>query len=103
MRATASGGHGVWGVLPVAKFLPGLELEGDLLPGQHLSPLADVVRVVRARAVHVGDGVCAAAVRQRHPVERSREKQIDVFTHLYPNGSTLNFPMQSWPDTGTLS
>ena len=52
--------------VPVTELLPGLELKGDLLPWQDLSPLADVVGVIGARPVRVGDGVGAAAVRQRH-------------------------------------
>lgn len=61
-------GDGRTGV-PVTEFLTGLELERDLLSWQHLPPLTDVVGVIGSRALDVGDGVRAAAVRQRHPVE----------------------------------
>ena len=62
------GDHGVKNTssVPVTELLPGLKLKGYLLPRQDLSPLADVVRVIGARPMHVSNGVCAAAVRQRH-------------------------------------
>ncbi len=54
--------------VPVAEFLAGFKLKGNLLPRQHLSPLADIVSVISSWAVDIWDGVCTTAVRQRHPV-----------------------------------
>ena len=53
----------------MTQFLTGLKFKWDLLPRQHLSPLADVVRVVCSWPMHVRDGVGAATVRESHPVE----------------------------------
>lgn len=39
--------------VPVAEFLAGFELKGNLLPRLHLSPLADIVRVISSRTVDV--------------------------------------------------
>lgn len=68
----------IGGCSPVSQFLSGLKLEGDLFPRKHLSPLAHVVRVVCAGALHVRDGVHATAVRQRHPVFTPRKHTATV-------------------------
>lgn len=56
-------------LLPVSQFFPGLKLKWDLLPWQHLSPLADVVCIVGLRPMHIRYGVSTTAVRQRHSVD----------------------------------
>ena len=84
----AGGVKNTLSAVPVTQLLTGLELKGDLLPWQDLSPLADVVRVIGARPVHVSDGVGTAAVRQRHP--EAEQGTPDVFRHFLPQTPAVN-------------
>lgn len=79
---------------PVSQFLSGLKLEGDLFPRKHLSPLAHVVRVVCAGALHIRDGVHASAVRQRHPVFTARKHTATVTTSQKVHGIQLQQTFQ---------
>lgn len=61
---------------PVPKFLSGFKLKGNLVSRQHLPPTTDIVSVICSLAVDLRDGVCAAAVRQRHPVDERSDSLI---------------------------
>lgn len=59
-------------LLPVPKFLTGLKLKWDLLSWQHLSPLADVVRIICPGPMNFRYRVSTTAVGQRHSVDTAQ-------------------------------